>query len=121
MEKKILFLAIVVFSLTACTSSKIYNSASDLPVFLGVPPTGQKYKVVKHVKAGERVCWDYTASYDVGPLMREEITTYQADGMINVTWKEKMSFTSGVLNIFTLGIANCKDVELEGSVIKFEK
>jgi len=86
---------------------------------LGNPPAGRNYKIIKHVKVTERICLDYTNSYDVGPLIRKVMEENEADAMSNVTWKAKQSLGSGTLNVVTLGIASCKDIELEGDLIKF--
>jgi hypothetical protein len=121
MKAKICFLIVCTILISGCGSTKIYNSGHE-PMYINEPKA--RYSLLKHFAEVENLCSTYlepTATYDVSPLIRRALGENNGDAVIRVTWKRKESVVDAELTFFSFGQVRCKDIVVEGDVIKWNK
>ena len=83
-----------------------------------------RYNLLNHFAEVENLCSTYlepTATYDISPLIRRALGENNGDAVIRVTWKRKESIEDAELTFFSFGQVRCKDIVVEGDVIKWNK
>ena len=110
---------VLLFSLTVfmsgCTIAKISGKGS-MPLLLNNPP--EKVKVVSHFSESKMITFDYTSSFDVYEIIADRLANSNADMAINLTITIKSDVGTFFVNLFTLGLANARTVQVEGDFVK---
>ncbi len=109
-----LLLAMTIF-MSGCTIAKISGKGS-MPLLLNNPP--EKVKVVSHFSESKMITFDYTSSFDVYEIIADRLANSDADMAINLTITIKSDVGTFFVNLFTLGIANARTVQVEGDFVK---
>ena len=114
-----IFSLILLFGLTvfmsSCTIAKISGKGS-MPLLLNNP--AEKVKVVSHFKESKMITFDYTSSFDVYEIIADRLANSDADMAINLTITIKSDVGTFFVNLFTLGLANARTVQVEGDFVK---
>ena len=100
-----------------CTVAKISGRGS-VPLMLNTPP--QKVKVIRHFVAQKMVTFDYTGAFDVSEVLADKLEKTEADAITNLTVTIKSTFSSFLVNMVTLGLANAKVMAVEGDLVSIE-
>ena len=115
----IIISAILLFSLTVfmsgCTIAKISGKGS-MPLLLNNP--SEKVKVVSHFSESKMITFDYTSSFDVYEILADRLANTDADMAINLTITIKSDVSTFFVNLFTLGIANARTIQVSGDFVK---
>ena len=120
MRKFTIFISMVLlFSLTiimsSCTLAKISGKGS-MPLLLNNPP--EKVKVVAHFTESKMITFDYTGSFDVYEIIADRLANSDADMATNLTIIIKSDVSTFFVNLFTLGLANARTVQVNGDFVK---
>ena len=119
MKKFYLVLAtVIMLGLASCTSTKISGSGTK-PIVLN---SLSNVELIDNFKIQKMVAFDYTESFNCYDYIAEVIKQYpEANAFTNVQVAIKSNAGSFFVNIFTLGIANAKIIEIKGDAVKFNK
>jgi hypothetical protein len=119
MKAKSYFLIVCTILISGCGTTKIYNSEHE-PIYINEPKA--RYTLLKHFSEGENLCstyFEHTATYDISPIIRRALGENNGDAVIHVTWKRKESVQDATLSFFSFGQVRCRDIVVEGDVIKW--
>ncbi len=115
----VLISMVLLFGLTvmmsSCTIAKISGKGS-MPLLLNNPP--EKVKVISHFTESKMITFDYTSSFDVYEIIADRLANSDADMAINLTITIKSDVGTFFVNLFTLGLANARTVQVEGDFVK---
>jgi hypothetical protein len=93
------------------------SGRGSLPLILNNLP--MKTELVKHFVEDKFVVFDYTGAVDVSEVLSQVITDNPgADAVTNVVFELKSNVGTFFANLFTLGIANARVIQVEGDLIK---
>ncbi len=113
--KPAVLLVSMMIVLSSCTIAKISGKGS-MPLLLNNP--AEKVKVLAHFKESKMITFDYTSSFDVYEVIAERLASSQADMATNLTITIKSDVSTFFVNLFTLGLANARTVQVEGDFVK---
>ena len=113
--KPAVLLVSMMIVLSSCTIAKISGKGS-MPLLLNNPP--EKVKVVSHFSESKMITFDYTSSFDVYEIIADRLANSDADMAINLTITIKSDVGTFFVNLFTLGLANARTVQVEGDFVK---
>ena len=111
----LLFVAMGMVS--GCVVLKI-NGRGARPVLLNTPTA--RYDVRDHFKENVGQCFDYTHAPDLSPAIANVLKRTKADALINVAILDEETGKDVLMNIVTLGFAQCHTTTIEGDAIKFK-
>jgi len=118
--KKVLFLAaaILMICLASCTMMKVSGRGSLPLVFNNLPAQSE---LIKHFEESKFVAFDYSGAVDVSEILTEVLANAEgADAITNITLEVKGDAGTFFVNLFTIGIANARRVEITGDLIKLK-
>lgn len=107
---------LVLALLPCCTLAKISGRGTKPLILNG--PAAEAYEVGQ-LNVNKMVTFDYTSSFDVSEIARNEIAKANADAVANVVITVKGDVATFFLNVFTLGFANAKRFHVTGDLVKF--
>lgn len=108
-------LAMTIIVIEGCTMAKI-SGKGTIPLMLNQPQA--KVEVIQQIKESKMIVFDYTSSFDASEILSEVFTETDADAIINLVFTVKTTPADFFINLFTLGIANAKTMEMSGQAIK---
>jgi hypothetical protein len=119
MKKVNLVLALLLCLLvSSCTFVKITGGGVK-NLLLNNP--NQKYELIGQLNEEKTYIFDYTNSFDVSEIVSEYLAKHpQADAVINLRISLKSTAGTIFANIFTLGIARARVMEIRGDLVKFQ-
>lgn len=104
----------------SCTTIKLIGTGRH-PIILNNPPSDD-YKLLGHFKEDRNYFFDYTGTPELTGMITDAATAYtDVDAFINVTFRVRSTVGTFFANLFTLGIANAYNLQVEGDAIKFGK
>ena len=113
----IALLPVATVMVSGCVVLKI-NGRGARPVLLNTPTAG--YDVRDHFKENVGQCLAYTHAPDLSPAIAEVLKRTKADALINVGILDQQTGGDLVMNIVTLGFAQCHTTTIEGDAIEFK-
>ena len=111
---RVLGLAVVV-GLSGCTVAKI-SGRGVAPILLNNPQV--KVELIKPIRASRQIVFDYTAAFDASEILSGVFAETDADAIINVSFAVKTTLSDFFINLFTLGIAAAKTMQITGDAVK---
>lgn len=117
---RIILILLLFFALVSngCVVAKISGKGS-VPIILNQPST--QVQVVKQIKVSKMITFDYTSSFDTHEILSEVFTDGSFDAIINIVITIKTDPQTFFVNLFTLGLANARTVEITGEAVKLPK
>jgi len=115
--KHILFLAVLLISLSGCTIVKI-SSEGVVPVFLNRPPE-VRFEVIEDLNVSKQIMFNYTGCYDISEIVSSATDGKKADAIINCQITVRVTAVDCLLNYFTLGIVYSRTIEVTGQLVRF--
>ncbi len=102
------------FILSGCTMAKIGGHGA-MPLLLNNPM--EKMTVIEHFNASKMITFDYTAAFDVSEIISEKLSKSGADAAINIAITVKSDVGTFFVNLFTLGLAAAKTIQVDGDLV----
>jgi hypothetical protein len=101
--------------ITGCTMAKI-SGRGTTPLLLNNP--AERVELVEHFRVAKRITFDYTGAFDVSEVLTEVMHGKQADAVANLTVSLKSDVGDFFINLFTLGLANSRTLQVEGDLVR---
>lgn len=98
-----------------CTTVKI-SGRGTTPLLLNNP--AERVELVEHFRVAKRITFDYTGAFDVSDVLTELLQGRQADAVANLTVSLKSDVGDFFINLFTLGLANSRTLQVEGDLVR---